>query len=189
MESPDLIGLFVRPLEALGIPYMVTGGVASVIYGDPRFTRDIDIVLKLDPSETARFATAFDPARYYVPPPDALRREAGRLRLGHFNVIHKDTGLRADVYVLDHGELHQWGFSRRIALALEATTVSLAPPEYVIVRKLQYYRDSGSDRHLRDIAMMLRMSADRIDLAEIASWTSRLGLEGQWAAAQAFDPT
>ena len=44
MAAPDLVGVFVRPLEALGIPYMVTGGVAAVIYGDPRFTRDINIV-------------------------------------------------------------------------------------------------------------------------------------------------
>lgn len=47
MTDPDLVGLFVTPLEALGLQYMVTGGVASVIYGDPRFTRDIDLVLDL----------------------------------------------------------------------------------------------------------------------------------------------
>ncbi len=35
-RDPDLIGLFVEPLEATGITYMITGGVASVIYGDPR---------------------------------------------------------------------------------------------------------------------------------------------------------
>ena len=188
MDSPDLIGLFVRPLEELGVPYMVTGVVASVIYGDPRFTRDIDIVLKLDPAETVRFAAAFDPKRYHVPPPEALRREAGRLRHGHFNVIHGDTGLRADVYLLDRGELQQWGFGRKLRLALEATAISVAPPEYVIVSKLQYYRDSGSDRHLRDIAMMLRLSAERIDRGEIAGWVSRLGLDTEWAAAQRFDP-
>lgn len=47
MTEPDLVGLFVAPLETLGVNYMITGGVASVIYGDPRFTRDIDLVLEL----------------------------------------------------------------------------------------------------------------------------------------------
>ena len=70
MAEPDLIGLFVAPLEATGISYMITGGVASVIYGDPRFTRDVDIVME-------------------------LTRTGG----GHFNVIHRETALRADVYL------------------------------------------------------------------------------------------
>jgi hypothetical protein len=39
VQVPDLIDLFVRPLDAVGIPYTVTGGVASVVYGEPRFTR------------------------------------------------------------------------------------------------------------------------------------------------------
>ncbi|MGH7480620.1 MAG: hypothetical protein ACRELV_00565 [Longimicrobiales bacterium] len=47
MSDPDLIGLFVEPIERLELSYMITGGVASVIYGDPRFTRDVDIVLEL----------------------------------------------------------------------------------------------------------------------------------------------
>lgn len=47
VAEPDFIGLFVAPLEDLEVPYMITGAVASVIYGDPRFTRDIDIVLEL----------------------------------------------------------------------------------------------------------------------------------------------
>ena len=51
MSDPDLIGLFVEPLESVGISYMITGGVASVIYGDPRFTRDIDLVMQLPPAE------------------------------------------------------------------------------------------------------------------------------------------
>jgi len=58
--------------------YVVTGGVAAVVYGDPRFTRDIDIVLRLDAVDAPRFAAAFDSKRFYVPPLDALRREARR---------------------------------------------------------------------------------------------------------------
>jgi hypothetical protein len=47
MTEPSLISLFVRPLNQLRIPYMVTGGVASVIYGEPRFTREINLVIEL----------------------------------------------------------------------------------------------------------------------------------------------
>jgi len=188
VDAPDLIALFVRPLQDLGVEYMVTGGVAAVVYGDPRFTRDIDIVLKLERAEVSRFISAFDPVHYYVPPSEALAREVGRSRHGHFNVIHKDTGLRADVYLQDSSELQAWGFARRWTLEVEGTDVSLAPAEYVILKKLEYFQDSGSDRHLRDIAMMLEISGERIDLETIRTWSSRLGLEGPWHAAQEFDP-
>ena len=59
MTDPDFIGLFIEPLETQGLSYMITGGVASVIYGDPRFTRDIDIVLELPESGIEGLAQAF----------------------------------------------------------------------------------------------------------------------------------
>jgi len=62
MTDPDLIGIFIEPLERLGVPYVVDGGVASVIYGDRRFARDIDIVLRLRAGEIAGLVAA-PPAR------------------------------------------------------------------------------------------------------------------------------
>jgi len=50
VRDPDLVRLFIEPLERLGVRYMVTGGVASVVYGDPRFTRDVGVVLELRPA-------------------------------------------------------------------------------------------------------------------------------------------
>ena len=110
MDVPDLVGLFFRPLQSIEIPYMITGGVASVIYGEPRFTRDIDIVLELEEANVEAFAGAFESGDFYVPPIDALRKEAGRLRHGHFNVIHRETALRADVYLRGDDPLHARGF-------------------------------------------------------------------------------
>lgn len=186
MTELDLIGLFVRPLEASGIPYMVTGGVASVIYGDPRFTRDVDIVLSLKGPDVERFDAVFSEDEFYTPPMEALRREAARPRHGHFNVIHRDTALRADIYLLGDDPLHAWGFDRRSPLLVGTSSISIAPIEYVILRKLEYFTKSGSDRHVRDVAMMLRISGDSANGADLDSWIERLGLREAFEAVLEF---
>lgn len=57
---------------------------------------------------------------------------------------------------------------------MEETGIWVAPVEYVILRKLQDFRTSESERHLRDVVMMLRISGDSIDASELAGWVQRL---------------
>ncbi len=188
MTDPDFIGLFIEPLETQGLSYMITGGVASVIYGDPRFTRDIDIVLELPESGIEGLTQAFSSPDFYLPSVETLREEAGRPRHGHFNIIHRDTALRADVYLLGDDPLHAWGFGRRVRIPLDASiAIWLAPVEYVIVRKLEYYAISGSDRHLRDISVMLDVSGEQVDRVQLRRWVERLGLDEAWVNAKGYD--
>jgi hypothetical protein len=186
VTAPDLIGLFVEPLERIEVPYMITGAVAAIIYGDPRFTRDIDLVLALDREGSARLQSVFGGGDFYVPPPGALDAELTRTEGGHFNVIHRETALRADVYLAGDDPLHAWAFDRRRRIDLEALQIWVAPMEYVIVRKLQYYLLSDSDRHLRDIAMMLRISGDMLDRDALGGWLSRLELTEVFARAERY---
>jgi hypothetical protein len=188
VKDPDLIRLFVEPLEGLGLSYMVTGGVASVIYGDPRFTRDVDVVLALPHDEIAALVAAFDPTTFYVPPLEALKEETARLEGGHFNVIHRETSLRADVYLAGDDPLIAWAFERRTRLRVGGVQISVAAIEYVILRKLEYYQQSGSDRHLRDVAMMLRISGETVDEAALTAWCERLELQEALELARRFSP-
>lgn len=186
MAEPDFIGLFVAPLEDLEVTYMITGAVASVIYGDPRFTRDIDIVLELRDRDVARFSTAFPEEDFYVPPEEILRDEVDRPGGGHFNLIHHETALRADVYLRGDDPLHAWAFPRRRWVRVGDLEVRIAPIEYVILRKLEYYRMSGSDRHLRDVGMMLEISGELIDSRELDRWVERLELGREMEAARKY---
>jgi hypothetical protein len=47
MPEHDLFRIFVSRLNKLSIPYMITGAVASIIYGEPRLTNDIDLVINM----------------------------------------------------------------------------------------------------------------------------------------------
>lgn len=188
MREPDLVGLFVAPFEELGVDYMITGGVASVIYGDPRFTRDIDLILQLQDAGASGLLDAFHQDDFYCPPLEVLREEIQRPRGGHFNIIHRDTALRADVYLVGDDPLHSWAFERRVRIPLEDdVAIWLAPPEYVVIRKLQYFQQSGSDRHLRDISAMLEISGEKIAMPEVAGWVQRLGLDEALKAARSFN--
>jgi hypothetical protein len=188
VADPDLIGLFVAPLETTGISYMITGGVASVIYGDPRFTRDVDIVMELTRAEVPGLASAFDADAFYVPPSETLEEESTRSEGGHFNVIHRETALRADVYLAGNDPLMAWAFDRRVRLQVGDAAIWVAPIEYVVLRKLEYYESSGSDRHLRDVVMMLRISGETVDLDALLEWTERLHLQATLEQARGFSP-
>lgn len=55
----------------------------------------------------------------------------------------------------------------------------MAPAEYVIVRKLEYFRES-SEKHLRDIRSMLEHSSEQIDRGELQTWIRARGLAEAW---------
>ncbi len=59
MQVPDLIRAFVERLERLGVPYMVTGSTAGILYGEPRMTHDVDIVIALRLKDVDAFVAAF----------------------------------------------------------------------------------------------------------------------------------
>ena len=188
MPGIDLIELFVAPLNQLGLRYMVCGSVAAMLYGEPRLTNDIDLVMVLGADDARRLATLFSPAEFYLPPPEVIEIERARAQRGHFNLIHLGSGLKADCYLSGQDELHRWALSRVVTYTVASTPVRLAPPEYVILRKLEYWCEGGSEKHLRDIRAVLHVSGDHLDQALLAAWIQRLGLQAEWAKLQAPRP-
>jgi predicted nucleotidyltransferase len=45
MEQADVVRFTLDVLDRLGIEYAIVGSFASIAYGEPRFTRDIDILI------------------------------------------------------------------------------------------------------------------------------------------------
>ncbi len=106
MQAPDPFAPFLGPLERLGFPYCITGSVAASIYGEPRLTADIDVVLLLRLRDVAALRMAFPDSEYYVPPDETLRVELSRSLRGMFNLIHHASQFKADVYL---GVCRTWG--------------------------------------------------------------------------------
>ncbi|MEM6274683.1 MAG: hypothetical protein AAF735_05520 [Myxococcota bacterium] len=186
MLEPDLFEPFIRRFEQLGAPYMLTGSIAGIVYGEPRMTHDIDLVLTLRPSDASRLESLFRAEEFYCPPADVIAIEAKRPQRGHINLIAHATAFKADVYFA-YDALHEFGLSSRRRLSFGEVDAWVAPPEYVILRKLAYFREGGSQKHLRDIAAILSVSRDLVDVGFVSTEAEGSGLASQWEAAKTYD--
>lgn len=183
MPEANLFLLFTQRLNTLAVPYMVSGSAAVIIYGEPRLTHDVDLIVVLDREHMARLTEVFPPAEFYCPPAEIIAVEAAREQRGHFNIIHHQTGFKADIYLSGRDPLHAWGLARARRLQVEGQLVVVAPPEYVILRKLEYFREGGSEKHLRDIRSILATSPGAIDRAELEKLIAARSLQDAWRAA------
>ncbi len=165
---------------------MVSGSTAAIVYGQPRLTHDVDLIVVLSREHIARLPEVFPPAEFYCPAEEEILLEAAREERGHFNIIHHETGFKADVYLAGRDPLHAWGFARTRSLEVDGEPFVVAPPEYVILRKLEYYREGGSEKHLRDIRAILDSSSDLICRDELEEQIARLGLQEVWKRARGW---
>jgi len=178
MPAPEPFAPFLEPLERLALPYCITGSVAASVYGEPRLTADIDVVLLLGRGSIAALRGVFPESEYYVPPEETLRLELARSSRGMFNLIHLRSQFKADIYLAARDPLHAWALAHRRRIDLQESGAWIAPPEYVVLRKLEYLREGGSDKHVRDVRFIL--AATPIDRAFVETEVSRLGVGLQW---------
>lgn len=179
MPEQDELSLFATRLEATGAPYMITGATAAILYGQPRVTNDLDVVVALDDESRARLLLAFPEAEFYVPPEAVIRSEQARRQRGHFNLIHHETGYKADIYLVGSDPLHAWAMPLRRRLRWNAELeFQVAPPEYVVLRKLEYFREGGSAKHPLDIRSIHETTG--LDEAAMQPWVDRMNLNSLW---------
>ncbi len=180
MQEHNLFKIFVDPLNDLEIPYIITGAVASIIYGEPRLTHDVDLVLDLQFKDIEKLISKFPAGNFYIPPSEVLTTELGRNVRGHFNIIHLDTGLRADIYMVGKDAFNKWAIDNYNSISIDEKSYRIAPPEYVIILKLEYYREGGSDKHLRDIRAILEISPEEIDMTMLEKFINDRSLKKEW---------
>ncbi len=178
----ELLEKVVEAFERLQIPYLVTGAVASIAYGEPRLTNDIDIVAGIKDRHIDGLLKAFPQNEFFLT--QEMIRDAIR-NLGQFNIIHPASGLKVDVIIKQNTPFDNSRFNRiRRIYPAESYQANFAAPEDVIIKKMEYYKEGGSEKHLRDITGILKISGDEIDKDYISDWAKRLGLVEIWVAVQ-----
>jgi hypothetical protein len=180
VEQSELLRLVLDILEERQVAYCLGGSLASGVYGEPRYTHDIDVVVDLRMDQVAQLCEAFPSPDFYVSQQAA--REAVTIR-GQFNVIHPASGQKIDFMIVRDDAWGRGQMTRRRREEIVAGRPGYtAAPEDVIIAKLWYYHEGGSDKHLRDIAAMLQVSGELIDVADIEKWVEQLGYVEEWNA-------
>jgi hypothetical protein len=179
MQEPDLIDLFVRPLEKAAVEYMISGSVATSIYGEPRATLDIDLAVFPNPAKLALFPSLYPEEDYYLPPLEVMQIECRRDIRGHFNIIHHSTGFKADIYPSRSHPQLPWALRNRRRIDIGSGAVWVAPPEYIVLMKLEFFQEGKQPKHLRDIAGVLLQQ--EVDMGFISSSVAELSLTSEWA--------
>lgn len=164
-----LFGMIDR-LRRCGIPYMLTGSFAGTIFGEPRTTNDVDLVV--DP--TAEQLEAFlDTVRDEEYVSREAAREALRTR-GMFNVIDTASGWKVDLIVRKDRPFSVEEFGRRVDVEWQGRSLQAASPEDVILSKLEWHRRSGSERQLADAAAVVATQGDDLDRGYLRRWAAEL---------------
>ena len=179
IEQTRVFGPVIDMLEAIGASYAIWGGVAVVAYGETRFTYDMDILLSPVQFETSLFIQRLREGHFYV------AEEAVHTALfqgGFFNVIHEHYSLKVDFYVPTDPVLLEM-IQSRIYLPFDGIRrVAYVTATSVIVAKLRAFENSESTRHLEDIASIVRIQGNKLDLNPIERTAAQLGVLGAWRA-------
>jgi hypothetical protein len=191
VDQSELLRYVSEVLNHMAIPYAIVGSWASGLYGEGRMTFDIDIVLDLKMFQLKEFCAAFATDEYYLSEADVREAILNRFQ---FNLIHPKSGNKVDFIQCRMDGWHANLLSRRHETVLQTKIgpirCSLAAPEDVILGKLWYHSQGGGDRHMRDIASMVRISRHIIDMDEVTRWATGLGYLPAWlkAIAEAEKP-
>ncbi len=148
-------------LEKAGIPYMVIGGQAVLLYGEPRLTREIDLTLALGPKEISKLTPLLIPLqlKVLVPRPDQFVEETLVLPCQN-----PDSGIRVDfIFSLSPYERQAMGRVRKVPMG--KSEVHFASLEDVVIQKIV----SGRLRDLEDVRMIL-LKKPPYDRAYVDKW-------------------
>ena len=165
----------VRNLLASGIPYMVTGSYASTLYGDPRATNDVDLIIEPTVGQIEDFVKLLE-EHEYVSVETAKTAVATN---SMFNVIDTDSGWKVDFIIRKSRDFSIEEFRRRKAVDVMGAEIFVVSPEDSILSKLEWSKKSQSVRQLRDVESVAMVQWKNLDIEYLKRWARELLVEDE----------
>lgn len=173
MTVPDELPAVLRLLEQTGLPYAVTGSIASIAWGTPRATYDADVVIQLTAADVVRLIASFPAPDWYL---DRDMIHAAIAAGGEFNAIHGVTGTKIDFWIKTDRPADAQRFARRRRSSIAGVDAWVLSPEDTLLAKLEWLKAAPSDRQEGDIAGILAVQGAELDMDYIRDWAERLGV-------------
>ena len=173
--TPEILLIEIsKILNELKIPHAVTGGFAVVIWGKPRYTADIDIVIEFADKNIRPLAKKLLAIDKDVYADEDMMREALEYH-GEFNFIHPDTGLKVDFFVQDNKPYNKLKIKRAILRKINGQHIPFVSPEDLILSKLMWSKESMSQKQTEDMKSVIRNPKIKLDLKYLNGWAVKQG--------------
>lgn len=175
IDPRDLLVQIVGVLDQLRIPYLITGGIAVLVWGRPRFTADIDIVVELKEKDIEGLEKNLQKLSSEGYIDKTLMQKALKTR-SEFNFIDGVTGIKVDFWILHDDPFDRSRLGRRVAKEIHNKKIYFTSPEDLILIKLKWYKESQSTRQLEDVESILKISGERLNIKYLMEWAEKLGV-------------
>ena len=172
MIQEDLLIRIADAMHKMKIPYMMTGGIATIFYGRPRLTHHFDLVLEMGPEHVPILRDTFGDEFY-------LDEKAIREALNNhsmFNLIHFDSGIKVDFWLLQDDVFDRKRFERRQVHRISGREIVFSSPEDMILKKLLWFKESEIEKHLDDTLGILEIQQN-LDLHYLETWAEKLKIQ------------
>jgi hypothetical protein len=165
--------------ERLGVRYVLSGGVATIVYGEPRSTLDVDFAVHMD-AEQARRLLALAGDDFLVSPDSAA--EAARSS-SMFTMVHTASFVKIDVHVVPRSGIYKEEIERGRWQRLgpdHPDDIRIVTPEDLVLQKLRWYLEAGgvSEKQWRDVLGILKARGHSLDFEYVRKWAPVLGISG-----------
>lgn len=190
MTLDQILTLVTKTLTKHGVSYMVTGSLAVVFYGRPRYTHDLDIVLAVSPQSSQNLQNALKKlTRHFHVFADLESLPLVIDSQKMISLLDRGSGMKVDFWILGQEPFAQVVFGRRLTKRVLKASIDFISPEDLILTKLLWSKESQSSRHLEDIYTVYEGQKGKLDEQYISKWAKKLSLESLLAKAKSMgDP-
>jgi len=148
-------------LNKHNLPYMIVGGQAVLLYGEPRLTRDIDITLGVNVDHLDQLLKAVQEIPLKPLPEDIVSFVRQTMVLP---TLDEQTSIRVD-FIFAFTPYETGAIKRAKKVKIEGQEINFASPEDLIIHKIF----AGRPRDIEDVRIVLLKNPD-IDMQYIRGW-------------------
>jgi hypothetical protein len=178
MEILSALEPVIKAFEELGVSYYIGGSIASSAYGIARATLDVDLISNLKSHQVSSLVEKLKSA-YFIDGnmiQDAIKTSSS------FNLIHLETMLKVDVFILKEKSYPQKAFERKrkdtIDIETDSLQIYLCSAEDIILNKLEWYKlgEKISERQWLDVLGVIKVQGNLLDIEYLRHWAKELDI-------------